>query len=203
MTCATYTDILRPRARRLAWLYDLTVVMGGSLLVALSAQVAFPLPFSPVPVTAQTLAVLLVGALLGGVRGGVSLLLYLAQGVAGLPVFAAGGAGAAYFLGPTGGYLLGFVAGATLTGLLAERGWDRRIGTTLMAMLLGTAVIYATGLAWLAVFVRMDPFGTGVENVLAVGLYPFLPGAAIKIVAAALLLPTGWKLLGRRFEANT
>ena len=191
MVCATYADILRPQARRLAWLYDLVLVLGGSLLVALSAQVAFPLPFSPVPVTAQTLAVLLVGALLGSVRGGVSLLLYLAQGVAGLPVFAAGGAGVAYFLGPTGGYLLGFVAGATLTGLLAERGWDRRIGTTLAAMLLGTVAIYAAGLTWLAVF-------AGAENVLAAGLYPFLPGAAVKIVAAALLLPQGWKLMGRR-----
>ena len=196
MTCATYTDILRPRARRLAWLYDLTVVMGGSLLVALSAQVAFPLPFSPVPVTAQTLAVLLVGALLGSVRGGISMLLYLAQGMAGLPVFAAGGAGVAYFLGPTGGYLLGFVAGAALTGLLAERGWDRRIGTTLLAMLLGTAAIYAAGLAWLALFTRA-------ENVLTVGLYPFIPGAVVKIAAAALLLPQGWKLLGRRMGVNT
>ncbi len=196
MVCATYADILRPQARRLAWLYDLALVVGGSLLVALSARVAFPLPFSPVPVTAQTLAVLLVGALLGSVRGGVSMLLYLAQGVAGLPMFAAGGAGVAYLLGPTGGYLLGFVAGAALTGLLAERGWDRRIATTLAAMLLGTAAIYAAGLAWLAVF-------TGTENVLAAGLYPFLPGAAIKIVAAALLLPQGWKLLGRRFEVNT
>ncbi len=196
MTCATYTDILRPRARRLAWLYDLTVVVAGSLLVALSAQVAFPLPFSPVPVTAQTLAVLLVGALLGSVRGGISMLLYLAQGMAGLPVFAVGGAGVAYFLGPTGGYLLGFVAGAALTGLLAERGWDRRIGTTLLAMLLGTAAIYAAGLAWLALFTRA-------ENVLSVGLYPFLPGAVVKIAAAALLLPQGWKLLGRRMGVNT
>jgi len=196
MTCATYTDILRPRARRLAWLYDLTVVVAGSLLVALSARVAFPLPFSPVPVTAQTLAVLLVGALLGSVRGGISMLLYLAQGMAGLPVFAAGGAGVAYFLGPTGGYLLGFVAGAALTGLLAERGWDRRIGTTLAAMLLGTAAIYAAGLTWLALFTRAD-------NVLTVGLYPFIPGAVVKIVAAALLLPLGWKLLGRWGNAGS
>ncbi|UCH61701.1 MAG: biotin transporter BioY [Fidelibacterota bacterium] len=196
MVCATYADILRPQARRLAWLYDLALVLGGSLLVALSARVVFPLPFSPVPVTAQTLAVLLVGALLGGVRGGMSLLLYLAQGVAGLPVFAAGAAGVAYFLGPTGGYLLGFVAGATLTGLLAERGWDRRIWNTLLAMLLGTAVIYAIGLAWLALL-------TGVDDVLAIGLYPFIPGAIVKIVVAAVLLPQGWKLLGHRFEANT
>jgi biotin transport system substrate-specific component len=189
MIYATYSAILRPRAKRLAWLYDLTLIVGGSLLVALSAQLAFRLPFSPVPITGQTLAVLLVGALLGSVRGGLSMLLYLAQGVAGLPVFAAGGAGVAYFLGPTGGYLLGFVAGAALTGLLAERGWDRRIGTTLVAMLLGTVTIYMAGLAWLAVF-------TGAENMLAAGLYPFLPGAAIKIAAAALLLPLGWKLLG-------
>ena len=191
MIYATYADILRPQAKRLAWLYDLTLIVGGSLLVALSAQLAFRLPFSPVPITGQTLAVLLVGALLGSVRGGLSMLLYLAQGVAGLPVFAAGGAGVVYFLGPTGGYLLGFVAGAALTGLLAERGWDRRIGTTLVAMLLGTTAIYTAGLAWLAVF-------TGAENMLAAGLYPFLPGAAIKIVAAALLLPLGWKLLGRK-----
>lgn len=196
MTCATYADILRPRARRLAWLYDLTVVMGGSLLVALSARLAFHLPFSPVPVTAQTLAVLLVGALLGSVRGGISMLLYLAQGMAGLPVFAAGGAGVAYFLGPTGGYLLGFVAGATLTGLLAERGWDRRIGTTMAAMLLGTAAIYAAGLAWLALFTRAD-------NVLVTGLYPFIPGAVVKIVTAAVLLPQGWKLLGGWMGVNT
>ena len=191
MTCATYADLLRPQARRLVWLYDLTLIIGGTLLVALSARVAFPLPFSPVPVTAQTLAVLLVGALLGSVRGGISMLLYLAQGMAGLPVFAAGGAGVAYFLGPTGGYLLGFVAGAALTGLLAERGWDRRIGTTMAAMLLGTAAIYAAGLAWLALF-------TGADNVLAAGLYPFIPGAVVKIVAAALLLPLGWKFVGPR-----
>lgn len=189
MIYATYADNLRPQARRLAWLYDLTLIVGGSLLVALSAQLAFRLPFSPVPITGQTLAVLLVGALLGSVRGGLSMLLYLAQGVAGLPVFAAGGAGVAYFLGPTGGYLLGFVAGAALTGLLAERGWDRRIGTTLVAMLLGTVTIYTAGLVWLAMFVKAD-------NVLAMGLYPFIPGAVMKIITAALLLPLGWKLLG-------
>ncbi|UCD36800.1 MAG: biotin transporter BioY [Fidelibacterota bacterium] len=191
MTNATYADILRPRARHLAWIYDLSLVLGGSLLVALSAQFALRLPFSPVPITGQTLAVLLVGALLGSARGGISMLLYLAEGIAGLPVFAAGGAGVAYFLGPTGGYLLGFVAGATLTGLLAERGWDRRIVTTLLAMLAGMGAIYAAGVSWLAWFAN-------VENALALGLYPFLPGAAVKIIAAALLLPLGWKALNFR-----
>ncbi|UCD38848.1 MAG: biotin transporter BioY [Fidelibacterota bacterium] len=191
MTYATYADIIRPQTKRLAWLYDLALVLGGSLLIGLSAQLAFRLPFSPVPITGQTLGVLLVGALLGSIRGGVSTLLYLAQGVAGFPVFAAGGAGVAYFLGPTGGYLIGFVAGAVLTGLLAERGWDRRIGTTFLAMLAGTAVIFASGLFWLAVY-------TEAENVFALGLYPFIPGAILKIAMAALLLPSGWKLLGLR-----
>ena len=116
------------------------------------------------------------------------MLVYLGQGLAGLPVFAAGGAGVVYFLGPTGGYLLGFVAGATLVGWLAEQGWDRHIAATLLAMLLGNAAIFAFGLAWLGMI-------TGTEQVLAVGLYPFLPGLAVKSVAAALLLPLGWRVL--------
>lgn len=191
MTHATYADILRPEARGLSRLYDVTLIVGGSLVVALSAQIAVPLAFSPVPITGQTLAVLLVGALMGSVRGGVVMLLYLAEGVAGLPVFAGGGAGAAHLLGPTGGYLVGFVAAATVTGYLAERGWDRRIGTTVAAMLLGTVAIYAVGLAWLGLF-------TGTENLLAMGLYPFVPGAIVKIIVAAALVPQGWKLLDLR-----
>lgn len=190
MTNVTYADLLRPVTGRLSWLYDAAVILGGSFLVGLSAQVAINLPFSPVPITGQTFAVLLVGALLGSARGGVVMLLYLAEGVAGLPVFAGGGAGPAYLLGPTGGYLVGFVAAAAVTGYLAERGWDRRFLTSIAAMSLGTAAIYLAGLAWLAAF-------TGAGNVLAMGLIPFLPGAALKIVAAALLLPQGWKLLNR------
>ena len=191
MTHATYADILRPDTRRNARLYDVSLIVGGSLAVGLSAQVALPLAFSPVPITGQTLAVLLVGALMGRVRGGVVMLLYLAEGVAGLPVFAGGGAGAAHLLGPTGGYLVGFVVAATVTGYLAERGWDRRFGTTLAAMLLGTVAIFVVGLAWLGLF-------TGTENLLAMGLYPFVPGAIAKIIVAAALVPQGWKLLGLR-----
>ena len=191
MTHATYADILRPDTRRNARLYDVTLIVGGSLAVGLSAQVALPLAFSPVPITGQTLAVLLVGALMGRVRGGVVMLLYLAEGVAGLPVFAGGGAGAAHLLGPTGGYLVGFVVAATVTGYLAERGWDRRFGTTLAAMLLGTVAIFVVGLAWLGLF-------TGTENLLAMGLYPFIPGAIAKIIVAAALVPQGWKLLDLR-----
>jgi biotin transport system substrate-specific component len=123
------------------------------------------------------------------------MLLYLAQGLAGLPVFAFGGAGVAYFLGPTGGYLIGFVIGAFLTGLLAERGWDRRIVTTVLALLAGTVIIYICGLLWLTVYLKA-------ENVLAVGLYPFIPGGLIKIVVAALLFPQGWKLLHSKGEES-
>jgi biotin transport system substrate-specific component len=171
------------------------LVVGGSLLIALSAQVAIPLPFSPVPVTGQTLAVLLVGALLGCRRGASSLLVYLAEGVVGLPVFAGGGSGLLWLLGPTGGYLVGFIAAAWLVGWLCQRGWDRRAGTAALAMVLGNAVLYLCGLCWLARFV-------GTERVLALGLLPFVPGDLIKVALAALALPAGWRVFGRtgRFE---
>ena len=185
-----YADILRPTVRRSAWLYDAALVLAGSLLIALSAQVAILLPFSPVPVTGQTLAVLLVGALLGSRRGSLAVLTYVVQGLAGLPVFAGGAFGLARLLGPTGGYLVGFVAAAFLVGLLAERGWDRRVSTTAAAMTLGNLVIYATGALWLAAFVG------GLDQALAMGVAPFILGDLLKIGAAALLLPAGWKMLG-------
>jgi biotin transporter BioY len=144
-----------------------------------------------VPVTGQTLAALLVGALLGSRRGSLALLAYLAMGLVGIPVFAGGGVGLARLVGPTGGYLVGLLAAAYAVGLLAERGWDRRPVTTALAMLAGNAVVYAFGLAWLAQFV-------GGEQVLAAGLLPFIPGDLFKIALAAGLLPTGWKLIDRR-----
>jgi biotin transport system substrate-specific component len=168
----------------------MAVVIAGSLFIALCAQWAFPLPFSPVPVTGQTLAVLLTGMLLGSRRGSLSLLAYLGQGAVGLPVFAGGTAGLARLTGPTGGYLIGFLAAAFLVGMLAERGWDRRAGTTFLAMLLGNIVIYALGLLWLAHFV-------GSERVLALGLWPFIPGDLWKLLFATMLLPWGWKLIDR------
>jgi biotin transport system substrate-specific component len=170
--------------------YDLGLVIGGSLLVALSAQMALPLPFSPVPITGQTLAVLLVGALLGSRRGSLSLLLYLLEGLAGLPVFAGGTGGSLVLLGPRGGYLLGFVAAAYLTGLLAEKGWTQRFGPSVAAMLLGNTAIYALGLPWLARYVG------GMTTRL--GLYPYLPGDLLKVFLAAWLLPFGWRFLNCR-----
>jgi biotin transport system substrate-specific component len=187
-----YADLLRPTMRRSALLYDAALVLGASLVIALSAQVAIQLPFSPVPITGQTMAVLLVGALLGSRRGALAVLAYIAEGLAGLPVFAGGAAGLARLFGPTGGYLVGFVAAAFLVGWLAERGWDRRFGTTLAAMTLGNLVIYGVGAVWLAVFVG------GLSRAWSLGVLPFLPGDALKIVLAAVLLPGGWKLLGTR-----
>ena len=187
-----YADLLRPTMRRSALLYDAALVLGASLVIALSAQVAIQLPFSPVPITGQTMAVLLVGALLGSRRGALAVLAYIAEGLAGLPVFAGGAAGLARLFGPTGGYLVGFVAAAFLVGWLAERGWDRRFGTTLAAMTLGNLVIYAVGVVWLAVFVG------GLSRAWSLGVLPFLPGDVIKIILAAVLLPGGWKLLGMR-----
>jgi biotin transport system substrate-specific component len=186
----TAVEVFRPSLRRYGLLYDGMCVIGGSLLVALSAQVAIPLPFSPVPITGQTLAALLIGALLGRRLGACALLLYLAEGTVGLPVFAGGGFGLARLAGPTGGFLVGLVVAAYLVGYLAERGWDRRPATTILAMVLGGIVIYAFGLVWLDRFV-------GPSRVLAAGLLPFIPGDLFKIVLAAALLPSGWALLGR------
>src|SRR5260221_4981286 len=130
----------------LAW--KLVLVLAGSALISLAAQIRIPLPFSPVPVTGQTFAVLLVAAALGRL-GIASVLAYLAEGALGLPVFAGGATGLAYMGGPTGGYLVGFVLAAVIVGAAAEREWDRRLPTALLVMFLGEIAIYACGVAWL------------------------------------------------------
>ncbi|GBC83908.1 Biotin transporter BioY [bacterium HR11] len=167
---------------------EVLLVLGGSLFTALMAQVAIPLPFTPVPITGQTLAVLLVGAVLGARRGALSMMAYLAEGLAGLPVFAGGTAGVGRLLGPTGGYLIGFVFAAYVVGRLADRGWDRRPATTALAMLVGNGVIYVFGLPWLAQFV-------GPAHVFSMGLVPFIPGDLLKVLLAAALLPGAWRLV--------
>jgi biotin transporter BioY len=187
LTSATYADVLRPCKKTYAGVYDVVLIIGGSLLIGFCAQVRFFLPANPVPVTGQTFAVLMVGALLGARRGCVCVLAYIMEGVVGLPVFATG-AGSAVLRGLTGGYIVGFVPAAYIVGLLAEKGWDRRIGTTVMAMGLGNIVIYAFGLVWLCCL-------PSVNNVLLKGLYPFMVGDLVKIALAAILLPSGWKLL--------
>ncbi len=169
-------------------------VLGCSLLVALSAQLAIPVPFTPVPITAQTLAVLLSGAVLGARGGALAMLLYLGYGVWGWPVFAGGRAGVGHLLGPTGGYLWGFVFAALVTGALAERGWDRQWGTALGAMGIGQVVIYLLGILGLVRFVPAD-------RVLALGVWPFLPGDLLKVLIAAGLLPLAWRVFGRPSDA--
>jgi biotin transport system substrate-specific component len=164
-------------------LYNVLVVLTGSFLIAAMAQVEIRLPFSPVPITGQTFAVLVVAMALGAVRGGIVVLTYLIEGCAGLPVFSGGAAGIAHLFGPTGGYLIGFLAGSVLVGFLAERGWDRNIVLTSIAMYFATIIIFCVGLCWLSVFVPTD-------QVYALGLWPFIPGAVIQIGVAALLLPT-------------
>lgn len=174
-------------ANKYALAGDAALIVGGSLFIAAAAQVAVRLPFSPVPVTGQTLAVLLVGALLGSRRGAMSVLAYLLEGAVGMPVLAGGAGGIAYMLGPTGGYLLGFVLAAFVVGRMAEWGWTRTATTTALAMLIGNAVIYALGLPWLALYVG--------RQAMAVGLLPFLAGDLLKLSIAVVLLPSGRRLL--------
>jgi biotin transport system substrate-specific component len=169
---------------------ELALVLGGSLLIALSARVHLVLPFSPVPITGQTFAVLLLGALYGSIRGPATVLTYLAFGGLGLPVFAGGASGVARFLGPTGGYLVGFLAAAFVVGWLSERGWDRKPWTTAVSMSVGSVVIYGAGILWLSRFV-------GWQAVLSTGVLPFLAGDALKIALATILLPIGWRLVSR------
>lgn len=169
----------------------------GSLLVTISAKVQ--VPFWPVPMTMQTFAVLVIGMACGWRLGGATLLTYLGQGALGLPVFAAGG-GLAYFAGPTAGYLVGFALAAVLVGFLAERGWDRAVLPTLVAMFLGTAVIFIAGIAWLTLFLASTKalaLDAAFLAALANGLTPFLAGAAAKIALAAAVLPLAWKLLSK------
>jgi len=186
----TLSDVAFPtRAARISWVREVLLIVGGSLLVALSAQVAVPLPWTPVPITGQTFGVLLIGFLLGARRGALCLALYLTEGTLGLPFFAQGGSGLNWLRGATAGYLVGFIAAAALTGYLAERGWDRRFDRTFAAMLLGNGVIYAFGLPWLAQFVGWD-------QVWVAGLAPFLPGDLLKVLLAVALLPSVWRRVG-------
>ncbi|MQX37742.1 biotin transporter BioY [Roseospira navarrensis] len=168
------------------------LAVAGSLLLTLSAKVQIPM--WPVPMTMQTFAVLVIGAAYGWKLGGATVALYLAEGAMGLPVFAntpERGIGLAYMMGPTGGYLMGFMASAMVLGWLAERGWDRSIGGTLAGMTLGTALIFGLGFAYLSTLI-------GAEAAWTAGVMPFLLGAALKIALAAAVLPLAWRLVSRR-----
>jgi biotin transport system substrate-specific component len=170
------------------WVRDGLLVSGYALVIAASAQVAIPLPFTPVPITGQTFAVLLGALALGAWRGAAGTGLYLVVGLAGVPWFAAAGPW-------TFGYVIGFVAAAALVGRLAERGWDRRPLSVAGAMVVGNLVIYAFGVPWLYV---MWPAGTvGVVELLWAGALYFVPGDLLKIALATALMPTVWALVRR------
>jgi biotin transport system substrate-specific component len=184
---------------------DIILIAAGTALTSILAQVAIPL--WPVPITGQTFSVLFVGATLGVTRAALSMVLYIAIGLLGLPVFApqANGThvtGIAALVGPTGGYLIGFILAAALVGWLAQREWDRKWLRTLLAFLGGTVLIYAIGLPWL--FVALGRLGAPdpLQATLAGGLYPFLIGDSIKIVVAAIILPLIWHFVGPRKKAT-
>ena len=189
-TGAALADAVFPAARiNRRLLRDALLIIGGCLFTAALAQVKIPLGFTPVPITGQTLAVLLVGAALGSWRGGAALLLYLMAGTW-LPFYAGGASG---FVGSiaSGGYIVGFVPAAFVVGWLCERGWDRK-PWILLAMLAGNVILYIPGLLWLSRFIAPE---WGCDGALACGLYPFILGDLIKLYAASLLLPGGWALV--------
>ncbi|MFD1721023.1 biotin transporter BioY [Amnibacterium endophyticum] len=178
---------------------DAALVVAGAALTAGLAQLTVPM--WPVPMTGQTFGVLLVGTVLGPLRGALSMALYLAVGVLGLPVFAGGASGSLFAL-TSGGYVVGFVVAAALVGGLARRAWDRRVVGTVVSFLAGTAVMYAFGLPWLAaVLGRLGPSvwhgALGYDSLAAAvwgaGFVPFLAGDLVKAVAAGLLLPLAWR----------
>jgi biotin transport system substrate-specific component len=180
---------LSPRA------LDLVLVVAGSLAMAGLSHAVIRLPFTPVPVTGQTLGVLLVGSSLGAARGGAAMTLYLLYGVAGLPVYAEGASGVQSLLigSATGGYLWGFLVAAIVVGYLAQRGWDRTIGSSIGAMLVGEVIVFTFGVSWLAA-----SLGIPAEKAMTLGLYPFVLGDLVKLLVAAGILPGAWRLIGRR-----
>ena len=169
---------------------DVALVLGAAALTGLAAQVAIPLPFTPVPISLQTFTVLLSGAALGPTRGLLGTLVYLVAGVAGVPWFSEGRSGFGF---PSFGYIVGFLLAAALVGWLARRGLDRTVPGTIGIMLLGNLVIYAIGVGWLAASLAVDLF-----TALELGAWPFLIGDALKIALAAGLLPAAWWLAGER-----
>ena len=173
-----------------AMVRDLLLIVGAAGFVGALAQISIHLSFTPVPVTGQTLGVLLSGAALGWRRAAAAMALYAVAGVAGVPWFAGHASG---YAGASFGYIIGFFLAAVLCGWLAERGADRSIRRALPAMLAGEVVIYAAGMTWLAVYAHLGP-----SAIIAEGLTPFLIGDAVKTVIAAGLLPAAWRLAGRR-----
>src|SRR5512132_2322593 len=175
----------------LDWTRSVSLVVAFSLLTALAAQ--FVIPTGPIPITGSTFAVLLTGALLGSRLGAMAMIIYLIEGVSGLPFFTLGHSGMAHLFGPTGGYLVAFPAAAFITGAFAENGWDKRFSTAVVAMAVASIVILLSGLAWFSVLMHTSPLVAFQVTVLK-----FIPGDIIKILLAAAAVPAGWSLLKRK-----
>jgi biotin transport system substrate-specific component len=193
----TLASTLWPAGKVNAMLRSMALAVAGTALLTVAAKIQ--VPFYPVPMTLQTFVVLALGMAYGWRLGATTLLLYMAEGALGLPVFAGTpekGIGLAYMLGGTGGYLAGFVVAAAACGWLAERGWDRSVVRTAAAMAIGNAIIYVPGLLWLGGLVGWD------KPILAWGLTPFLLGDLTKLALAAAVLPLAWRWLGRPGRAG-
>ena len=184
-------SLLETVAPRGGLLTAATAAVLGSLLLAASAKVQ--VPFWPVPMTMQSMVVILLGMAYGSRLATATVLLYLAEGLAGLPVFAGAGAGPAYMAGPTAGYLLGFVLAAGVTGWLAERGWDRSPVKAVAALAVGHALLFVPGVAWMAVLF-------GGEKAVALGLTPFLAATVLKTALGAAIMQAAWKVVARRSQ---
>ena len=189
-----YTDIIITQKALPSRITNIALILGTSWLIAIGAQISIQLPFSPVPITAQTLVVLLAGLILGKNRGAAAVGSYLVQGALGLPIFAGGKSGWLTLTGPTGGYLFGFLAAVYVVGLISEMQFKRSVPQAATAMVIGNLIIYAFGLIWLARFV-------GENNALQLGLYPFLVGDLLKI-SLGVVLVGGSSLLISKIKTN-
>ena len=190
MTTLVPTLYTRTFPRTAPWMRELLLIAAGVLVLAGLAQVEIVLPFTPVPITGQTFGVLLIAAAYGSKRGAATMLAYIIAGGMGLPFVSGGGSGMRILTGATAGYLAGFLVAAYVIGLLCERGLERSMRTSLIPFVAGTLIIYACGVAWLSVIVG------GFGEALALGALPFLPGDALKLIAASVALPAAWRLVG-------
>jgi biotin transport system substrate-specific component len=198
MTNLVLSDVLaRPHIRSMRIVREATLIAGFALLTAALAQVRIPLGFTPVPVTGQTLAVLLAGASLGAWRGASSQLLYWLLGMVGLPFYSNATSGWSVATGPTMGYLVGFIVAAAVVGRLAEHHQDRKVLTSIAAMTLGSVIIYTFGATWLAIDLGI-PLATGETNAIALGVAPFLVGDVIKMCLAGAATASTWRFVNRK-----